>query len=110
MALTVARRTFEEAEQALHIDITAITEYMQRWRLKISASKTVASIFHLRNHAGERELKVALPSGQLLPFEHNPKYLGVTLDRSLTFNCHCHNLKQKVNSRVALVRRLAGIS
>ena len=109
VALTVARRTFEETEKALQTDKATVTSYMHRWRLKVSTSKTVAcSVFHLRNYAAERELRVATPNGQLLPFERNPKYLGVTLDRSLTFRRHCLNLKQEVNSRVALLRRLAG--
>ena len=108
VALAVARPTFEEAERALREDLAVVTAYMQRWRLKVSHSKTVASVFHLRNYAAGRELKVALPSGQLLPFVSNPKYLGVTLDRSLTFRHHCLNIKKKVNSRVALLRCLAG--
>ena len=110
MALTIARPSFEAAERALSQDLSDVVAFMQRWRLKVSANKTVASVFHLRNYAAGRALKVSLPNGQLLPFEGNPKYLGVTLDRSLTFRRHCLNLKNKVNSRVALLRRLAGTS
>ena len=84
----------------------SICAYLQRWRLKISASKTVSSLFHLRNYMAKYQLKVTLPNNQLLPFEPNPKYLGVTLDRSLTFRFHLIGHKKKINARVALLRRL----
>ncbi|KAJ3583971.1 hypothetical protein NHX12_015468, partial [Muraenolepis orangiensis] len=37
-----------------------------------------------------------------------PKYLGVRLDRTLSFKQHLEEVKAKVTSRVALIRRLAG--
>ena len=43
-----------------------------------------------------------------LPFCSEPKYLGVTLDRSLTYRQHLQSLRKKLTSRVALLRRLAG--
>jgi len=36
------------------------------------------------------------------------QYLGVTLDRSLTYRRHLESLRKKLTSRVALLRRLAG--
>ena len=38
----------------------------------------------------------------------HPKYLGVTLDRSLTYNTHLTKTGQKVAARVNIVRKLAG--
>jgi len=43
-----------------------------------------------------------------LPFCSEPKYLGVTLDRSLTCRRHLESLRKKLTSRVALLRRLSG--
>lgn len=34
------------------------------------------------------------------------KYLGVTLDRSLTFKKHCENTREKVNTRNNILRKL----
>jgi len=42
-------------------------------------------------------------------FDSHPSYLGVCLDRSLLFRTHLHTLKRKVSSRVALIKRLAGV-
>jgi len=42
-------------------------------------------------------------------FDSHPSCLGVCLDRSLSFRTHLHTLKKKVSSRVALIKRLAGV-
>ena len=43
-----------------------------------------------------------------MPFCSEPKYLGVTLDRSLTYRRHLESPHKKLTSRVVLLRRLAG--
>ena len=84
-----------------------VGDYYHKWHLKISPSKTVSSLFHLRNRLSGYELKIAL-SGNQLPFDPTPKYLGITLDRSLTYRDHLQKLTKKMSSRVALVKRMAG--
>ena len=44
----------------------------------------------------------------MLPFCSEPKYLEVTLDRSLMYSRHLKSLRKKLTSRVALLRWLAG--
>ena len=106
VALAAACPSFREVEEVLTEDMEKTSKYMQKWRLKISTNKTVTSIFYLRNRNAGLEIKVKTPNGDTLPFEPHPKYLGVTLDRSLTFLKHCLGVKQKVFTRVALLRRL----
>jgi len=53
------------------------------------------------------------PSGdclnsETLPFCSEPKYLGVTLGRSLTYRRNLESLRKKFTLRVALLRRLPG--
>ena len=55
----------------------------------------------------KRELKVNLHN-ETLPFCSEPKYLGVTLDRSLTYRRHLESLRKKLTSHVAFLKRLAG--
>jgi hypothetical protein len=38
----------------------------------------------------------------------HPKYLGVTLDRTLTYNAHLTKTSKKVSARFNIVRKLAG--
>ena len=67
----------------------------------------MTSAFHLNNREAKRELNV-YNNGKRLPFCPVPTYLGVKLDRSLTFRHHLEALRKKLTTHVALMRRLAG--
>ena len=67
----------------------------------------MTAAFHLNNRETKRELKV-YNNGRLLPLRSTPTYLGVKLDRSLTFRHHLVALRKKLSSRVTLLRRLVG--
>ena len=86
--------------------MTTILTYLQTWRLQLSHTKTVTTAFHLNNREAKRELNI-YNNGKRLPFCAVPTYLGVKLDRSLTFRYHLEALRKKLTTRVALIRRLA---
>jgi len=94
-------------EGALAKDTATPYEYLQTWKLKLSTTKTVSSAFYHNNKEAERELKVNF-NNETLPFCSEPKYLGVTLDRSLTYRRHLESLRKKLTLRIALLRRLDG--
>ena len=107
LALMHSVGDWQSLEGALSQDMTILSAYLQKWRLKLSEAKTVAAAFHLNNREARRELKVEI-NGKLLPFCPVPNYLGVKLDRTLTYRQHLETLRKKLSSRVALMRRLAG--
>jgi len=71
-------------EEALIKDMAMLVEYLHSWKLKLSTTKTVSSVFYLNNKKAKRELKVNF-NNETLPFCSGPKHLGVTLDRVLTY-------------------------
>ena len=96
-------------EHTISKDLDCVSKYYRKWHLKLSTTKSVCSIFHLKNHLAQYQLQVHM-SGNSIPFAPTPRYLDVTLDRSLTFRQHIEKLKKKMTSRVALVKRLAGLN
>ena len=74
-------------EGTLSQDVSTLSAYLQTWRLNLSHTKTVMAAFHLNNREAKRELKV-YNNGRLLPFCPTLTYLGVKLDRLLTFGHH----------------------
>ena len=98
---------WKELERTLRQDMTTLSEYLQIWRLKLSHTNTVTTAFHLHNQGAKREFKVC-NIGRTLSFCPVPTYLGVKLDRSLTYRSHLEALRKKLCPRVSLLRRLAG--
>jgi len=109
VALTVSAPTFREAELALSHDISVFDTYLTKWKLRLSVEKTVCSVFHLKNRSANYQLNVKLKPNVAVKFDSPPSYLGICLDRSLLFRTHLHTLKKIASSRVALIKRLAGV-
>ena len=105
LALLHSSENWKDLEGTLSQDMSTLSPYLQTWRLKLSHTKTVTAAFYLNNREAKRELKV-YNNGRLLPFCPTPTYLGVKLDRSLTFRHHLVALRKKLSSRVTLLRRL----
>ena len=67
----------------------------------------MSSCFHLTNCMAKHQMEVSC-GGNTIPTTSNLKYLGVTLDRSLTYTKHLSQLSMKANARCNLLRRLSG--
>ena len=83
-----------------------LTQYYRSNSLRADPNKTKVTAFHLRNKEANRSLKVEWKRTELENTPH-PKYLGVTLDRRLSYKEHMHNTKMKVNTRNNLLRKLS---
>ena len=94
LALLHSSGNWKDLEGTLSQDMCTLLAYLQTWRLKLSHTKTVTTTFHLNKREAKRELEV-YNNGRLLPFCPNPTYLGVKLDRSLTFRYHLVALRKK---------------
>ena len=94
-------------ENTISSSLKALTNYYEVNHLKPNPSKTQLTAFHLRNKQAKYKLKIEWNS---IPLEHvnKPVYLGVTLDRSLTFKEHCRKTKMKISSRNNILQKLTG--
>ena len=87
--------------------MTTLSACLQTRRLKLSHAKTVTAAFHLHNREAKRELNVN-NNGKILPFCPVPTYLGVKLDRALTYRDQLEVLSKELSTHISLLRRLAG--
>ena len=108
LALLHSSGNWKDLEGTVSQDMSTLSAYLQTWRLKLSHTKTVTAAFHLNNREAKRELKV-YNNNRLLPFHPTPTYLGVKLDRSLTFRHHLVALHKKLSLPVTLLRRLVDL-
>ena len=97
----------ETLQTILTEDAQALHEYFNRWYLKMNTTKSNVSLFHLDNRTASRTLEVSV-IGARLPPETHPKYLGVTLDPTLSYRKHLENTAQKLTKRNSIIRKLTG--
>ena len=109
LAMLHSASDWQAVEGTLTQDMATLSSYLRKWKLKLSITKTVTAAFHLNNKEARRELQVSVEN-RTLPFSAEPTYLGVKLDRSLTYRHHLESLRNKLSARVGLLRRLAGSS
>ena len=74
--------------------------------MRSNPDQTQITAFHMRKKQAKRTLKVKWNRTYLENTSH-PKYLGVTLDRTLSYKQHIHNTKMKVATRNILLRKLS---
>jgi len=108
LAIMHADGDWQAVEGVLSNDMATIGEYLQTWKLSAALQKwcRASAAFHLNNKEAKHQLKVNY-NNETLPCCFEPKYLGVKLDRSLTYRRHLASLRKKLTPGVALLRRLA---
>ena len=106
LCVTAQYPTFQEVEQQIEEALGELTHYYRSNSLRANPDKTQVTAFHLRNREAKRSLQVSW-NGMDLENTDTPKYLGVTLDRTLSYKTHIHNTKMKVATRNNLLNKLA---
>jgi hypothetical protein len=105
--------TSDNATTAIFVDDTAILatinkidEWAKKWRIKISQSKSTHITFTLRNQT--------CPTVQMdsvdLPQKNEVKYLGMHLNRRLTWTKHIKTKRKQLNLKAKQMHRLLGSS
>ena len=108
-ALTHQSKDWKDLEDVLSRHTVTLKNYFERWYLRMNTTKTVSSGFHLDNRQANRKLEVKIDDITLPP-DATPKYLGVTLDRTLTYKPHLEGTAKKIGKRNSLLRKIAGTS
>ena len=84
LCITTQHSDFQHVEQTLELALDEMSIYYSSNHLKPNPAKTQICCFHLRNRDAKRKLDVTW-NGLELDNYPNPIYLGVTLDRTLSF-------------------------
>ena len=107
LGVSAQHSDFKVVEDRLSMALDELTPYYEANHLRANPSKTQVCAFHLRNREAKRQLQVTW-SGTALEHCEHPVYLGVTLDRTLSFKTHIEKTKSKVCSRNNILSKLTG--
>ena len=75
------------------------------WCVTLNSLKTVATCFSLSNSKETFQLTI---NNQAIPHEDTPTYLGIKLDKKLTWNPHIQETEKRATRRLSLMKKLAG--
>lgn len=106
-AIAAQGNEFQEVENTLTKALTEMSTYYNENHLKPNPSKTQVCAFHLKNQQSKTDINVSWEGKQLENCK-TPKYLGVKLDRTLSYKTHCKDTKMKVMGRNNIIRKLTG--
>ena len=81
------------------------TYYIESF-LKPNPAKTQVSAFHLNNREAHKKININW-NGEKLQHTPNPVYLGITLNRTLSYKVHIIKIKAKINARNNIICKLA---
>lgn len=106
LCIATQSKSFPTIERRLTNALQSLSDYYKKSFLNANPGKTQVCAFHLNNHQAQRELKIKWDN-KILEVCRYPVYLGVTLDRTLSFKEHVTKLKEKLSSRNNLLGKLA---
>ena len=95
LCIATQAKNFRVLEERLNKALEELSEYYKKWFLNANPGKTQVCAFHLNNHLANKTLDIKW-GNQSIECSNSPVYLGVTLDRTLSFKQHVEKLKKKL--------------
>lgn len=93
----------DNAVDALQSSVDIFYEWFSKWRLKLNSSKCEAKVFSLKRYVQPPGITI---NGTFIPWnpgDQTIKYLGVHLDKRLTWNDHINKKLTQAYTRLSLM-------
>ena len=107
LAIWFSHQHVDIANNKIQHALDSIQAWCLRWGLQISAKKSASLIFSQKRCHISPRLPLTV-NGQTIPQVKTFKYLGLTLDRRLTFTAHVADLKQRCSRRLNVIKCISG--
>ena len=106
LAVWFSHPNVDQANRLIQLALNKIQDWCYRWGVQISPAKSATLVFSHR-----LTVQPATPlnlKGEIIPLVDHFKYLGLTLDRRLTFNVHVADIKQRCSRRLNILKCISG--
>nr|XP_019529549.2 uncharacterized protein LOC109401447 [Aedes albopictus] len=101
--ILVKAKTLDKLNEAAQEFLNEFSEKATFLNLEINAAKTKAILFQ----NNDKELDIGI-NGTKIETVRNHRYLGITIDRYLSFGVHIREVREKVQHRLNMVKILSG--
>jgi len=101
-AIFASNNDSDTASHNLQLHLNLIESWANNWKIKINDNKSAQVNFSLK----KKECPSLKFNNKPIPLHQSTKYLGITLDKRLTWANHTKNKRKQLNSRLHLLRPL----
>ena len=96
----------ENARVLAQAYLNKLESWMNMWQLALAPHKCAQITFSKASTLNDDDLEISL-YGNKIPYEKNPKFLGIVFDARLNFEAHHEALKAKINDRINILKVLS---
>ena len=107
LAIWSQHQDISVAEGHIQRALDALGAWATKWKMTVSPEKTVSTVFTLDPAEAQKEATLTY-LGHNVKHTSSPTFLGITLDRTLTFNKHIDNVKRRMKQRNNVLRAISG--
>ena len=97
--------TIASAQEKVQKAVDIVTNWSKQWKLNLNATKSECSAFSTSTK--EKDKAEITIDGKQIPYNPEPRVLGVFLDRQLTFRRHVNEVCKSVNSKMRMLAALS---
>ena len=103
VSILASSRDMTTAQEAVQASIDIVVDWSKRWKLTLNAGKSESAFFSTWTNDAKWRPSLHV-DGKPIPFSEAPRFLGVQLDRQLTFNQHIDTVTRVATSKLRLLR------
>ena len=105
MAAWAIQKQEKRAEKLIQKHLDSLSEWCNKWKIKLNPSKTQVGLFTNSNNTKE----ITLNLGRVpLTVSNEIKFLGLTFDRKLTWRHHIDNVRHKMWLNINAIKAISG--
>jgi hypothetical protein len=86
----------------LQTALNCLRDYYSKWKIELNSSKTQA-VFFTKRRTRELPTSELLLDGHSIPWENHAKYLGLILNKTLTFAPHLEHIPSKIQKMIGIL-------
>ena len=106
VTILARNRSRDEAEATAQWAVDIVAEWSAKWKLTLNATKSEVSYFSTYTREANHKPSLVI-NGEPIPFNPNPKLLGVYLDRQLSFVKHVDESTKLASGKTKLIAAVA---